>query len=73
MQDTEHGFDSQAKNPWSRKWQPVPVFLPNSAKSRGRGVWQATTLESQRVDTTEHTHKHTVLSIKCKNSKLSDK
>jgi len=28
------------KIPWSRKWQPVPVFVPG--KSMDRGTWQAT-------------------------------
>ena len=27
--------------PWSRKWQPIPVFLPGK-NSMGRGAWQAT-------------------------------
>ena len=30
-----HGFDlSVGKIPWSRKWQPIPVFLPG--KSHGQ-------------------------------------
>ena len=28
------------KIPWSRKWQPTPVFLPG--KFQGRGAWQVT-------------------------------
>ena len=32
-----HGFDPWvSKIPWSRKWQPTPVFLP------GRGAWRTT-------------------------------
>ena len=31
------------KIPWSRKWQPTPVFLPG--KSMDRGAWQATVHE----------------------------
>ena len=27
------------KIPWSRKWQPTPVFLPGN--SMDRGAWQA--------------------------------
>ena len=29
------------KIPWSRKWQPTPVFLPEKSSSC-RGAWQAT-------------------------------
>ena len=33
-------FDpSVGKIPWSRKWQPNPVFLPG--KFQGQGTWQA--------------------------------
>ena len=28
------------EDPWSRKWQPTPVFLPG--ESHGQGAWQAT-------------------------------
>ena len=47
------------KIPWSRKWQPTPVFL--SGKSMDRGAWQAPVLgAAKELDTTEHTHKHVV-------------
>ena len=39
------------KSPWSRKWQPTPVFLPG--KPKGRGAWQATVHEVAESDTTE--------------------
>ena len=35
------------KIPWSRKWQPIPVFL--AGKSQGRGAWQVTLHVLQRV------------------------
>ena len=38
-----HWFDPWfGKIPWSRKWQPAPVFLPG--KSMDRGAWRATVL-----------------------------
>ena len=38
-----YGFDPWVeKIPWSRKWQPAPVFLENPMD---RGAWQATALE----------------------------
>ena len=49
------GFDpSVRKIPWSRKWHPTPIFLPEN--SMGRGAWQATVWHSW---VTEHTHTHT--------------
>ena len=35
------------KIPWSRKWQPVPVFL--AGKSHARGAWQVMLQVLQRV------------------------
>ena len=36
-----HGFDSWVgKIPWSRKWHPIPVFLPGK-NSMNRGGWWA--------------------------------
>ena len=36
-----HGFDPWVgKIPWSRKWQPTPVFLPG--KFMDRGTWWVT-------------------------------
>ena len=41
-------FDPWVSNiPWSRKWQPVPVFLPG--KSHGHRSLAATVIGSQRV------------------------
>ena len=34
-------------NPWRRKWQPDPVFLPGN--SMDRGAWRATVHEIARV------------------------
>ena len=50
------------ENPWRRKWQPAPVFLPG--ESHDRGAWRATVHGvAKELDTTErmctHTHTHT--------------
>ena len=45
------------KIPWSRKWQPTPVFLPK--KPMDRGAWRAKSKGLQRVRhdwQTEHKH-----------------
>ena len=51
------GFDSWVgKIPWSRKWQPTPVFL----SGKFLRAWQATVHGVTELDTTEtHTHTHT--------------
>ena len=42
--DRRQGFNSCVRKiPWSRKWQPTPVFLPG--KFMNRGTWQATVHE----------------------------
>ena len=45
------------KIPWSKKWQPTPVFLPG--KFYGQRTWWATILGVTKSDTTEHTYTHT--------------
>ena len=51
-----------AKIPWNRKWQPTPVYLPESSMDR---AWSATVHRLAELDTTEcvhmctHTHTHT--------------
>ena len=46
------------KIPWSRKWQPTPVFLPGKfhgqRRQMGYGPWG-----HKELDMTEHTHIHT--------------
>ena len=42
------GFDPWVgKNPWRRKWQPSPVFLPENPMERG--AWRATVSTVHRV------------------------
>ena len=59
MQETQkYGFDPWVrKNPWSRKWQPTPVFLPGKLHGQrrvaGHSPWGG-----KESDTTEHTHPH---------------
>ena len=50
------GFDPRVrKTPWSRKWQPTPVFLPGKIKELGR--LQSMGSQSDRHNwMTEHTH-----------------
>ena len=43
------------EDPWRRKWQPTPVFLPGNAMDRG--AWQATVHGVAKSQTQlEHTH-----------------
>ena len=55
------GFDPWVeKIPWSRKWQPTPVFLPG--KFTDRGNWKAPVHGAKswiRLTTHTHTHTHT--------------
>ena len=53
-----HGFDPWVRKiPWSRKWQPDPVFLPGKFHRQrilaGYSPWGRT-----ESDMTEHTHIH---------------
>ena len=52
------GFDpSVEKNPWSRKWQPIPVFL--SGKFHGqRNLAGYSPWGRKELDMTEHHHHH---------------
>ena len=46
------------EDPWRRKWQPTPVFLPG--KSHGqRSLAGYSPWARKDLDTTEHTHTHT--------------
>ena len=46
------------KIPWSRKWQPTPVFLPGKFHGQ-RSLVGCSPWGRKELDTTEHTHKHT--------------
>ena len=49
------GFDPWVgKIPGSRKWQPIPVFLPGQRDLAGYSLW-----DRKESDMTEHTHTHT--------------
>ena len=50
------GFNPWAgKTPWSRKWQPTPVFLPG--KSHGQqSLADYSPWDHKELDMTEHTH-----------------
>ena len=49
------GFDSWVgKIPWSRKWQPTAVFLPEHWQIMDRAAWQATVRGIAELDTAEH-------------------
>jgi len=56
----ETHFDlPSAQRTWSRKWQPIPVFLPGEFHRQksleGYNPWGR-----KETDTTEHTHGHTM-------------
>ena len=59
-----HRFDPWVrKNPWSRNWQPTPVFLESSMD---RGAWWAVSMGSQRVGddrTCIHTPSHSLRDV----------
>ena len=46
------------KIPWSRKWQPTPVFLPGESHGQrslvGYNPW-----DCKKLDMTKHTYTHT--------------
>ena len=45
-----HGFDPWVgKNPWRRKWQPTPKFLPGQSHAQSSEPDRLPTVESQRV------------------------
>ena len=53
------------KTPWSRKWQPTPVFLPG--KSQGlRSLVGYAPWGRKELDTTEQLHFHFQGNISCK-------
>ena len=55
-EDKEMGVQSQGQeDPWSKKWQPTPVFLPGeSHKQRSLGGYSP--WGRKESDSTEHTH-----------------
>ena len=48
------------KIPWKRKWQPTPVFLPGKVHGQ-RSLVGYSPWGFKELDTTEHTHTHTVI------------
>ena len=50
------------KIPWSRKWQPTPVFLPGKSHGQrslvGYSPWGRR--ESDTTEATEHSHMHII-------------
>ena len=56
------GFDAWVgKIPWSRKWQPTPVFLPG--RFMDRGAWRTIVYDFAELDMIEYAHTHTIVSI----------
>ena len=54
------------KVPWSRKWQPAPVFLPGKShgqRSLAAAVHEITKSQTQLERTHTHTHTHTHTNI----------
>jgi len=45
------------KIPWSRKWQPTPVFSPEKSHGQGNLAGYIQSMGSQESDMPEHTHK----------------
>ena len=45
------------EDPWKRKWQPIPVFLPEKSHEHrslmGYSLW-----DYKELDMTEHSHMH---------------
>ena len=46
------------KMPWSRKWQPTPVFLPGKFHGQ-RSLMGYSQWGCKELDTTQHAHTHT--------------
>ena len=65
-----HGFNPWVRKiPWSRKWQPIPVFLPG--KSHGQKSLAGYSPQGHKEsDTTKHTYTHAVLQIQRTNGSL---
>ena len=51
------------KNPWRRKWQPAPVFLPGEPHGQ-RSLTSYSPWGCKESDTTELLNTHTVIEIK---------
>ena len=50
------------KIPWSRKWQPIPVFLPGKFHGQ-RSLSSYSPWGHKELDMAEHTYKHTLTDI----------
>ena len=60
-----HMFDLWVwKVPWSRAWQPTPVFLPGEFH-RWRSLAGCSPLGCQESDTTEVAYKYSIVHIYC--------
>ena len=59
-EDTGAWFDPWVRRiPWSRKWQPTPVFLPGKCHGQ-RSLADYSPWGLKESDTTEHVHIHTL-------------
>ena len=52
------------KLPWSRKWQPTPVFLPGKPHGQ-RSLAVYSPWGHKKLNKTEHTHTHTTTTREC--------
>ena len=53
-----HGFDPWVRNiPWSRKWQPTPVFLPGKFH-RQRNLARLQSMGLEGVGHDQHAHRN---------------
>ena len=58
VEDRRHGFDPWVgKNPWRRKWQPTPIFLPGKFHGQ-RSLVGYSPWGPKESDWTEHPHRH---------------
>ena len=57
VEDRRHGFDPWVgKNPWRRKWQPTPIFLPGKFHGQ-RSLVGYSPWGPKESDWTEHPHR----------------
>ena len=57
VEDMRHGFDPWVgKNPWRRKWQPTPIFLPGNFHGQ-RSLAGYSPWGRKESDTTEHPYR----------------
>ena len=58
-----HGFDTWVcKIPWSRKWQPTPIFWPGESQGQ-RSLAGYSSCGSEESDKVEHTHTNREINI----------